>query len=244
MSSISINNNKGLRKIEGFNQVDFLGTNDIVYRNYSYFLSLSIAGNENLATIEGFEKLKKLNANLIIAANDKLISMPDFNNIDTIVGGCLLDLPKVFLSQVFLKNLKSVNGILRSNITNFNALEHIGHLSIVDEYLCNDTLSGFESVHTIGLLEIDQTMDWMYANTSATAQRGALDWRHKFRDLNEPLFDELYNSVASGKEADRVIEANGRADYRSQLESELKEIRESEMWQTGAEVRKLRLERN
>jgi ketol-acid reductoisomerase len=83
-------------------------------------------------------------------------------------------------------------------------------------------------------------MDWMFANTSVTAQRGALDWKEKFREVTLPVFNELYESVASGKEAARVISACSNADYRKQLESELTTIRQSELWQAGAQVRKLR----
>lgn len=86
-------------------------------------------------------------------------------------------------------------------------------------------------------------MDWMFANTSVTAQRGALDWKEKFRDVTLPLFNELYESVLSGKEAKRVIDACSDKNYRKQLESELTTIRESELWQAGAQVRKLRPER-
>lgn len=83
-------------------------------------------------------------------------------------------------------------------------------------------------------------MDWMFANTSVTAQRGALDWKEKFRDITLPLFNELYESVLSGKEAKRVIDACSDVNYRKQLESELTTIRQSELWQAGAQVRKLR----
>lgn len=83
-------------------------------------------------------------------------------------------------------------------------------------------------------------MDWMYANCSTTAQRGALDWKGKFRKAVEPVFKELYKSVASGKETRIVIKANSRKDYRKKLENELKAMRESEMWRTGAKVRELR----
>ena len=83
-------------------------------------------------------------------------------------------------------------------------------------------------------------MDWMYANCSTTAQRGALDWRHKFKEATVPVFEELYESVATGNEARITIEANQRADYREKLEEELSEIHNSEMWQAGAAVRKLR----
>jgi ketol-acid reductoisomerase len=83
-------------------------------------------------------------------------------------------------------------------------------------------------------------MDWMYANTSTTAQRGALDWRHRFREAVEPLFEELYGSVVAGNETQIVLEANSSPDYREKLEEELREMRESEMWQAGAQVRALR----
>jgi len=88
---------------------------------------------------------------------------------------------------------------------------------------------------------VDQNgMDWMYANCSATAQRGALDWRHPFREAVLPVFEDLYNSVKSGKETKRVLEATGHPNYKADLEVELKEMRESELWQAGAAVRSLR----
>ncbi|HEY9186862.1 MAG TPA: ketol-acid reductoisomerase [Ignavibacteria bacterium] len=83
-------------------------------------------------------------------------------------------------------------------------------------------------------------MDWMYANCSTTAQRGALDWKEKFRENNLPLFRELYQRVASGIETKRVIESCSQPDYREKLNEELKAMRESELWQAGAMVRKLR----
>lgn len=83
-------------------------------------------------------------------------------------------------------------------------------------------------------------MDWMYANCSTTAQRGALDWHGKFCDAVAPVFDALYNSVASGHEAKVTIESNSRPDYKERLEDELRALRESELWQAGAAVRKLR----
>ncbi|MFH1023743.1 MAG: ketol-acid reductoisomerase [Planctomycetota bacterium] len=86
-------------------------------------------------------------------------------------------------------------------------------------------------------------MDWMYANCSTTAQRGALDWFPRFRDIVKPLFRELYEQVASGAETRRVIAANSRPDYRRRLEKELAAIRDSEMWRAGAAVRSLRPER-
>ncbi len=85
-------------------------------------------------------------------------------------------------------------------------------------------------------------MDWMYANCSTTAQRGALDWKNRFRDAVAPVFDSLYDSVASGNEARITIEANRQSDYREKLTAELDELHNSEMWKAGAAVRKLRPE--
>ena len=85
-------------------------------------------------------------------------------------------------------------------------------------------------------------MDWMYANCSTTAQRGALDWMGPFHDATKPVFEKLYNEVACGNEAQRSIDANSKPDYREGLEKELKAMRESELWRTGAAVRELRPE--
>lgn len=85
-------------------------------------------------------------------------------------------------------------------------------------------------------------MDFMYANCSGTAQRGALDWRHKFREATLPVFEDLYQSVKSGKETERVITVNSDPNYQEKLTEELKEIGESEMWITGKAVRSLRPE--
>ncbi len=88
---------------------------------------------------------------------------------------------------------------------------------------------------------VDQNgMDWMYANCSATAQRGALDWRHKFREATLPVFNDLYESVKTGVETKRVLDSTSSPDYKTSLNAELKEMRESELWQAGAAVRKLR----
>jgi ketol-acid reductoisomerase len=85
-------------------------------------------------------------------------------------------------------------------------------------------------------------MDWMYANCSTTAQRGALDWRHEFRKAVEPVFDRLYESVVSGEQVRIVLAANSARDYKEKLGAELRAMRESEMWQAGAAVRSLRPE--
>lgn len=83
-------------------------------------------------------------------------------------------------------------------------------------------------------------MDWMYANCSTTAQRGALDWKNRFRDAVRPVFKDLYESVSSGNEARITIEANSKSDYREKLQKELDELKNSEMWQAGSKVRELR----
>ncbi|MBN9524170.1 ketol-acid reductoisomerase [bacterium] len=105
----------------------------------------------------------------------------------------------------------------------------------------NETVE--EATQSLYPLIGEKGMDWMYANCSTTAQRGALDWFTAFRDASKPVFEKLYQSVASGEEARRTLEANSRPDYRAGLEKELKAIAESEMWQAGAQVRALRPER-
>ena len=87
-------------------------------------------------------------------------------------------------------------------------------------------------------------MDWMYANCSTKAQRGALDWMGPFHDAIKPVVQQLYDSVKSGNEAQISIDSNSQPDYREKLEEELKALRESEMWQTAVTVRKLRPENN
>ncbi len=104
----------------------------------------------------------------------------------------------------------------------------------------NETVE--ELTQSLMPLVAENGMDWMYANCSTTAQRGALDWWGRFRDAVAPVFDELYDSVASGKEAQRSIDSNSQPDYRAKLEEELRQMRESEMWQAGRTVRSLRPE--
>jgi ketol-acid reductoisomerase len=104
----------------------------------------------------------------------------------------------------------------------------------------NETVE--ELTQSLMPLVAENGMDWMYANCSTTAQRGALDWWKKFRDAVSPVFEELYSSVAAGNEAQLSIDSNSQPDYREKLEEELKELHDSEMWQAGATVRKLRPE--
>ena len=105
----------------------------------------------------------------------------------------------------------------------------------------NETVE--EATQSLYPLIAENGMDWMYANCSTTAQRGALDWFKRFRDASKPIFEELYRKVAAGDETRRVLEANSRKDYRQQLEKELKAVADSEMWQAGSVVRSLRPER-
>ncbi len=85
-------------------------------------------------------------------------------------------------------------------------------------------------------------MDWMYANCSTTAQRGALDWMTPFHDAIKPVMYQLYDSVKTGKEAQRSIDSNSQPDYREKLNEELKALHDSEMWRTAEVVRQLRPE--
>lgn len=106
----------------------------------------------------------------------------------------------------------------------------------------NETVE--ELTQSLMPLVAEYGMDWMYANCSTTAQRGALDWWKRFKDATSPIFEELYNNVASGNEAQLSIDSNSKPDYREKLDAELAELRESEMWQAGKTVRSLRPENN
>ena len=106
----------------------------------------------------------------------------------------------------------------------------------------NETVE--ELTQSLGPLFAQKGMDWMYANCSTTAQRGALDWMGPFHDAIKPVVQKLYESVKSGNEAQISIDSNGKPDYREGLEKELKALRESEMWRTAAVVRQLRPENN
>lgn len=106
----------------------------------------------------------------------------------------------------------------------------------------NETVE--ELTQSLMPLVAENGMDWMYANCSTTAQRGALDWWKPFRDATKPVFEQLYNSVKTQEQAEISITRNSQPDYREKLEVELSELRESEMWQAGAAVRNLRPERS
>jgi len=120
----------------------------------------------------------------------------------------------------------------------YNVLRKHGH-SPSEAF--NETVE--ELTQSLIRLVAENGMDWMYANCSATAQRGALDWRHKFRDAVAPVFDDLYESVVSGEETRIVLDVNSAPDYKERLREELDEIKNSEMWKAGSAVRALRPER-
>lgn len=147
--------------------------------------------------------------------------------------------PTTFQKEVY-SDLTGERGILMGALAGvmeaqYNLLRSKGH-SPSEAF--NETVE--ELTQSLIRLVDKNGMDWMYANCSTTAQRGALDWRHAFRKAVEPVFEDLYKSVENGEEVRVVLAANSSADYKEKLDAELKEMRESEMWQAGAAVRSLR----
>jgi ketol-acid reductoisomerase len=149
--------------------------------------------------------------------------------------------PTTFQNEVY-SDLTGERGVLMGCLAGvmeaqYNLLRKHGH---TPSEAFNETVE--ELTQSLIRLVAQNGMDWMYANCSTTAQRGALDWKPKFRDAVGPLFDELYEKVVSGVETKRVLEANSTPDYREKLQKELDEIKNSEMWLAGAAVRALRPE--
>lgn len=130
----------------------------------------------------------------------------------------------------------AIQGIL---LAQYEVLRENGH-SPSEAF--NETVE--ELTQSLMPLFAENGMDWMYANCSTTAQRGALDWMGPFHDATKPVFEKLYHEVKVGNEAQRSIDSNSQPDYREKLNEELRQLRESEMWQAGAVVRKLRPENN
>jgi ketol-acid reductoisomerase len=147
-----------------------------------------------------------------------------------------------FQKEVF-SDLTGERGVLMGAIyglwlAQYEVLREHGH---TPSEAFNETVE--EATQSLYPLIAENGMDWMYANCSTTAQRGALDWFKRFRDTSKPVFEELYQKVAAGEETRRVLDANSRKDYREQLEKELQAVADSEMWQAGTVVRSLRPER-
>ncbi|MDM8525748.1 ketol-acid reductoisomerase [Desulfococcaceae bacterium HSG8] len=149
--------------------------------------------------------------------------------------------PTTFENEVY-SDLTGERGVLMGCLAGvmeaqYNVLRKHGH-SPSEAF--NETVE--ELTQSLIRLVAQNGMDWMFGNCSTTAQRGALDWAPRFRDAVVPVFDELYESVISGKETKRVIEANSAPDYREKLQEELDVIKNSEMWKAGSAVRSLRPE--
>jgi ketol-acid reductoisomerase len=149
--------------------------------------------------------------------------------------------PTTFQNEVY-SDLTGERGVLMGALAGimeaqYNLLRKHGH---TPSEAFNETVE--ELTQSLIRLVDKNGMDWMYANCSTTAQRGALDWRHQFRKAVEPVFDWLYESVVSGEQTRVVLESNSAPDYREKLGEELCEMRESEMWRAGAAVRSLRPE--
>jgi ketol-acid reductoisomerase len=149
--------------------------------------------------------------------------------------------PTTFKNEVY-SDLTGERGVLMGALAGvmeaqYNTLRSHGH---TPSEAFNETVE--ELTQSLIRLVGQNGMDWMYANCSTTAQRGALDWKDKFRDAVTPVFDSLYKSVVSGVETGIVLEKNSDPNYREKLDAELRIMRESEMWRAGAAVRSLRPE--
>jgi len=149
--------------------------------------------------------------------------------------------PTTFEQEVY-SDLTGERGVLMGCLAGtmeaqYNILRKNGH-SPSEAF--NETVE--ELTQSLIRLVGENGMDWMFANCSTTAQRGALDWAPKFRDAVAPVFEDLYNRVKTGKETARVLEANSAPDYLQKLRIELDAIKNSEMWKAGAAVRALRPE--
>jgi ketol-acid reductoisomerase len=149
--------------------------------------------------------------------------------------------PTTFKNEVF-SDLTGERGVLIGALSGimeaqYNVLRKNGH---TPSEAFNETVE--ELTQSLIRLVGENGMDFMYANCSTTAQRGALDWHPRFRSAVEPVFEELYDRVVEGLETEVVLKANCASDYQVKLDAELKVMRESEMWQAGKAVRSLRPE--
>jgi len=149
--------------------------------------------------------------------------------------------PTTFEKEVY-SDLTGERGILMGALAGvmeaqYNVLRKNGH-SPSEAF--NETVE--ELTQSLIRLVAQNGMDWMYANCSTTAQRGALDWAPRFREAVVPVFEKLYQSVVTGEETRRTLDCNSAPDYREKLNAELADIHDSEMWRAGAAVRALRPE--
>jgi ketol-acid reductoisomerase len=149
--------------------------------------------------------------------------------------------PTTFQKEVY-SDLTGERGVLMGCLAGvfeaqYDVLRRYGH-SPSEAF--NETVE--ELTQSLIRLVAENGMDWMYAHCSTTAQRGALDWKPRFREAVAPVFEELYQRVVSGEETRIVLEANSAPDYSQRLRKELDEMKNSEMWRAGAAVRALRPE--
>lgn len=147
--------------------------------------------------------------------------------------------PTTFENEVF-SDLTGERGVLMGALAGimeaqYEVLRKNGH-SPSEAF--NETVE--ELTQSLIRLVDENGMDWMYMNCSATAQRGALDWKPKFKKATLPVFKELYKRVKSGEECKRVLSSTGKKNYQEQLQKELDTIHNSEMWRAGAASRSLR----
>jgi ketol-acid reductoisomerase len=150
--------------------------------------------------------------------------------------------PTTFEKEVY-SDLLGERGVLMGCLAGvmeaqYNTLRKYGH---TPSEAFNETVE--ELTQSLIRLVAENGMDWMYANCSTTAQRGALDWKPRFRDAVAPVFEELHESVVTGEETKIVLKANSAPDYKEKLKKELDEMKNSEMWRAGAAVRSLRPEK-
>ena len=147
--------------------------------------------------------------------------------------------PTTFEKEVY-SDLTGERGVLMGAIAGimeaqYNCLRENGH-SPSEAF--NETVE--ELTQSLIRLVDQNGMDWMYNNCSETARIGALRWKERFRDGVKPLFDSLYELVASGEEVKIVLEKSAESDYGKKLAEELEAMGNSEMWRAGKTVRSLR----